>query len=132
MFPLESTVTDRTFDYQKAKGILEGQGFSLGGSWDYQHGSFDYKLANDDGYHFLRIPFRAIRGEVEQDAVIVIDSPFILTHRYQNDNDSTAESGVLQASFNQFQTPIDKDGDIPSKYVEHAKVVLNNMETLLS
>ncbi|GAB2543923.1 YugN family protein [Gracilibacillus alcaliphilus] len=129
MYALNSTLTNQTYNYQAIKDFLEEQGFVLAGNWDYQQGYFDCKLANQDGYHFLRIPFETVNGEVEQpEAVVQLGSPFVLTHRYQDDVDQTADSGVLQASFNQFQTPVEKDGDIPKVYIEQAEQKLRLVE----
>ncbi len=132
MYELNSTIENKVFSYQLVKGIVEKEGYALGGAWEYDHGYFDYKLANDDGYHFLRVPFHSLKGEIEnENAVIQMDKPYILTHRYQDDVDAYAESSVIQASFNQFQTPVEKDADIPSVYIDKGKVVLNNLEVLL-
>ncbi|WP_058306863.1 YugN family protein [Gracilibacillus massiliensis] len=132
MFELDSTIENKVFFYREVKRILEKEGYALGGAWEYDHGYFDYKLANDDGYHFLRVPFHSLKGEIEnENAVIKMDKPYILTHRYQDDVDAYAESSVIQASFNQFQTPVEKDADIPTSYIEKGKIVLENLEVLL-
>ncbi|SHM91889.1 YugN-like family protein [Gracilibacillus kekensis] len=132
MLELDSTVENKVFFYREVKRILEKEGYALGGAWEYDHGYFDYKLANDEGYHFLRVPFHSLKGEIENDnAVIQMDKPYILTHRYQDDVDAYAESSVIQASFNQFQTPVEKDADIPTPYIEKGKIVLQNLEVLL-
>ncbi|WP_228552382.1 YugN family protein [Gracilibacillus salitolerans] len=133
LYELDSKIENNVYSYQQVKDILEKEGYALGGAWEYDHGYFDYKLANDGGYHFLRIPFHSVRGEIEHDAsVIRIDKPYLLTHRYQDDVDAYAESSVIQAAFNQFQAPIEKDADIPSNYIEKGKVVLQNLEVLLT
>ncbi len=132
LFELDSTIENKVFFYREVKRILEKEGYALGGAWEYDHGYFDYKLANDDGYHFLRVPFHSLKGEIEnENAVIKMDKPYILTHRYQDDVDAYAESSVIQASFNQFQTPVEKDADIPTSYIEKGKIVLENLEVLL-
>ncbi|WP_244535149.1 YugN family protein [Gracilibacillus kekensis] len=132
LLELDSTVENKVFFYREVKRILEKEGYALGGAWEYDHGYFDYKLANDEGYHFLRVPFHSLKGEIENDnAVIQMDKPYILTHRYQDDVDAYAESSVIQASFNQFQTPVEKDADIPTPYIEKGKIVLQNLEVLL-
>ncbi|GAE94016.1 hypothetical protein JCM21714_3141 [Gracilibacillus boraciitolerans JCM 21714] len=133
MYELDSTIEKKVFPYQQVKGVVEKEGFSLGGAWEYDHGYFDYKLATDDGYHFLRVPFHSIKGEIEnENAVIKLNKPYILTHRYQDDVDAYAESSVMQASFNQFQSPVEKDANIPTPYIEKGKIVLKNLETLLN
>jgi hypothetical protein len=133
LYELDSKIENHVYSYQQVKAILEKEGYALGGAWDYDHGYFDYKLANDGGYHFLRIPFQSERGEIEHDAAVIrMGKPYILTHRYQDDVDAYAESSVIQAAFNQFQAPTEKDGDIPSNYIEKGKVVLQNLEVLLA
>ncbi|UOQ85344.1 YugN family protein [Gracilibacillus salinarum] len=133
MYELDSTIKGKDYYYKQVKTILENEGYTLGGAWDYDHGFFDYKLANDGGYHFLRIPFHSIHGEIDNDnAVIRMDNPYILSHRYKDDIDASAKSGVMQASINQFQTPKEKDAATPSAYIEQGKVMLQNAEVLLA
>ncbi|SER99765.1 YugN-like family protein [Gracilibacillus ureilyticus] len=132
MYEIESAIKDRKFEYKQFKEVLERAGYSLGGAWEYDHGYFDYKLGSDNGYHFLRIPFHTINGQIEDKNVMIqLDQPYILTHKYQNDVDENAESSVIQAAFNQFQTPIEKDADIPAEYIERGQQVLSQLEVIL-
>ncbi|MFC4404810.1 YugN family protein [Gracilibacillus xinjiangensis] len=132
MYEIESPIRNRMLVYQQLKEVLEHAGYSLGGAWEYDHGYFDYKLAKDDGYHFLRIPFHTVNGQIEdKDVLVRLDQPYILTHKYQNNVDERAESSVIQAAFNQFQTPVEKDADIPSKYIEKGKQLLDQLEVIL-
>jgi hypothetical protein len=133
MYELQSTIENKVFPFQQIKIELEKAGYSLNGAWEYDHGYFDYKLANEDGYHFLRVPFHAINGDIDSDeAIIKMYTPYLLTHQYQNNVDAYAESSVMQAAFNQFQSPTDKDADIPSQYVTKGKQVLSELEVLLN
>ncbi|KAB8131825.1 hypothetical protein F9U64_13265 [Gracilibacillus oryzae] len=132
MYELESSIQNKIFDFNQLKEVLEHAGYSLSGAWEYDHGYFDYRLAKDDAYHFLRIPFHTLNGQIEDKNVAVkLDQPYILTHKYQNDVDATAESSVVQAAFNQFQTPVEKDADIPGEYIEKGKQVLAQLEVIL-
>lgn len=133
MYELQSIIENKVFSFQQLKRELEKRRYSLNGAWEYDHGFFDYKLADDDGYHFLRVPFHAINGDIDSaDAIIKMDTPYLLTHQYQNNVDRYADSSVMQAAFNQFQSPTDKDADIPRQYVTKGKQVLLELEEMLN
>ncbi|ENH97112.1 hypothetical protein J416_06672 [Gracilibacillus halophilus YIM-C55.5] len=132
MYPLESSINEKVYPFTQLQEKLETYGMSLGGAWEYDHGYFDLKLADDGAYHFLRIPFRALQGSLdEKEAMVQIDQPYLLSHRYKNDVDAYASSGALEGAVNQFQTPVEKDADIPHEYIEKGKEALQRLEGLL-
>lgn len=112
---------------------LKPSGFVISSNWDYDQGSFDLKLANGGGtYYFLRIPFYAVRGELDTPGVHVrVGQPFMLGHKYEAGLDDSISSGAVQGAFNQFQTPVDPDADIPDDYVQMGKQHIQEVERLL-
>lgn len=111
---------------------LKPLGYVVGGSWDYNEGAMDYKMADDNGYQFLRIPFKVEEGMLDSPGAIVrLGTPFILTHKYQDEVEDHADNGVLQGSINQFQSPVDPDSEVPEKYVEKGKRLIEQIEHIL-
>lgn len=132
MIKIPSSVEGRRFDLYKLERLLKPRGYTIGGNWDYDHGSFDYKLADDDGYHFLRLPFRAIDGQLDMNhCTVELGRPFLLSHIYQRGLDDHAQTGNMSASFNQFAEPEDKDGQFPEKYIAAGKELVRELEMLL-
>jgi len=132
MYKIPSQIEGEHFELYKLEQMLKPIGYSIGGGWDYDHGFFDFKMADDDGYHFLRLPFSSIEGALDTDGTIVeLGTPFILTHVYQNDLDDFAGIGNVSASFDQFAEPKDEDADIPKKYVDFGKELVRELEQIL-
>ncbi|WP_163536595.1 YugN family protein [Gracilibacillus sp. YIM 98692] len=133
MHEIDSVVENKRFPFRHINALLSNQGFVLGGAWDYDHGLFDKKIEHNDGYHFLRIPFQTIEGDIEvKDAIIQLGKPYLLTHLYQNDVEGHADSGVFQGPFNQFQSPVEKDADIPSDCIEIGEQALEQVEKAIA
>lgn len=133
MIQIESTLEGKRFRLHKLEQALKPKGYVIGGNWDYESGSFDYKMADDGGYQFLRLPFTAAEGQLDSDgAVVRLGTPYVLSHVYQRGLDDFAGSGALSGSFNQFSEPQDPDGQIKEKYVLMAKERVRELEALLS
>jgi len=128
---ISSAIENQVFVLQDMEKVLKPMGFVIGGNWDYDHGSFDYKLATDGGYQFLRIPFKTEDGELDQDGAIVrIQKPYMLTHVYQGDEDHAA-IGNFTATVNQFQEPIEKDAHVPEEYMKKGRSLIKQVESAL-
>lgn len=132
MIELPSKVEGTQFDLYKLEQKLKPIGFTIGGNWDYDHGAFDYKLNDEEGYHFLRIPFSAIDGQLDaHNCTVKMERPFLLAHQYQEGLDDHAGVGSFSGSLNQFAEPVDKDARFPEKYVDNGKKILEQVEAVL-
>lgn len=132
MKSIKSKLENGFFALNEAEDVLKSMGFSYGGNWDYDHGYFDYKLDDEEGYTFLRIPFKAVEGELEKsETTIQIGVPFLLAHKYQIGLDDNAGAGNLSGSVNQFSEPQDPDATIDKKWIGIGKELLKKAEEQL-
>jgi YugN-like family len=132
LIEIQSELEGKHFDLFKLEQLLKPMGYSIGGNWDYDHGAFDYKIDDEVGYQFLRLPFKAIDGQLDSKSCTVkLQRPFLLSHKYQRGIDDHAEIGNASASFNQFQEPVDKDASFPEKYIEVGKSLVREAEIAL-
>lgn len=133
MIQLPSALEGKDFNLYDLEQKLKPLGYSIGGNWDYDHGSFDYKINDDEGYQFLRIPFTAINGQLDSPGVIVkLGSPFVLAHVYERGIDEPASPGNMGGAFNQFAEPEDPDAQIKEKYLMSGKRLLEEVEKTLN
>ncbi|MBS4178590.1 YugN-like family protein [Lederbergia citrea] len=133
MIQIESTLEGRRFNLHKLEQLLKPKGYVIGGNWDYDRGFFDYKMADDGGYQYLRIPFTAVEGQLDSRGVIVsMGTPFVISHVYQKGLDDHADSSNMSAAFNQFSEPQDPDGTIDEQYVQMGKELIQEIESLLA
>mgnify|MGYP001314936648 CR=1 FL=1 len=132
MIPVSSQLENHVLPLYELEKQLKPLGYVIGGNWDYDEGSIDYKMADDDGYQFIRIPFKVEEGMLDSPGAIVrLGQPLVLTHKYQANVDRYADNGVIEGSFNQFQEPVDADAEVPAKYVEKGKRLIEQVEHLL-
>ncbi|MGE8207528.1 YugN-like family protein [Heyndrickxia sp. NPDC080065] len=132
MYEIPSKIEGKQYQLYKLEQLLKPNGYSIGGGWDYDQGYFDYKMANDDGYQFLRVPFTPIDGQLDSPNVVVqLGTPFLLNHVYQEELDDNAGIANLAASFDQFAEPKDEDGDIQKKYISFGKELVSQLENML-
>ncbi len=105
-------------------------GYSIGGNWDYDKGCFDYKIDEEDGYQFLRVPFTAVDGELDVPGVIVrLETPYILSHVYQDELDDNVNALTAGTSgFDRFAEPKDPDGDVKVSILILGKVLVQELE----
>jgi hypothetical protein len=133
MIELPSKLEGKTFALFELESKLKPKGYVIGANWDYDHGYFDYKIDDADGYQFLRVPFRAINGQLDSNgATVEILRPFLLSHKYQGGLDDHAAIGNVSASFDQFQEPKDPDAEFPEQYISLGKAFVHDLEKLLS
>ena len=114
LIPIQSNLEGRTYALYKLEEIMKPLGYSIGGNWDYDKGCFDYKIDEEDGYQFLRVPFTAVNGELDVPGVIVrLETPYILSHVYQDELDDHVNTLTAGTSgLDQFAEPKDPDGDV--------------------
>lgn len=129
MIPIESQVTGKQFRLQFLEENLKPLGYVIGGNWDYTNGSFDYKLGDEDAYLFLRVPFTAVKGALdERGTEVEMNEPYLLAHKYQDEIDEDVRTA---GTFNQFQSPIEKDAPFPSEYAESGRQLVKELEHVL-
>lgn len=133
MQQIASELENKQFDLYKLELKLKPLGYSIGGGWDYDHGTFDYKLDDEDGgYLFLRLPFTPIGGQLDSpNCKVELGKPFLLSHKYQEGLDDHADTGTFSGTFNQFSEPVDEDADIPEKYIDDGKRLVAELESVL-
>jgi hypothetical protein len=133
MIELPSKVEGLQFDLYKLEQTLKPLGYTIGGNWDYDHGAFDYKLNDERGYQFLRLPFAAVDGQLDaRNCTVELGRPFLLSHVFESGLDDDASTGTFSGSINQFQDPVDKDGSFPQKYIDSGKALVTELEMLLA
>lgn len=133
MITLASSLQGKRFNLYELEQKLKPMGFVIGGNWDYDHGSFDYKIDDEGGYQFLRLPFSATDGQLDSPGVSVrFSQPYVLAHVYQRGLDDYASAGVISGSTNQFSEPQDPDGQVKEKYIIAGKRLLEEVETILN
>ncbi|BDG45983.1 MULTISPECIES: YugN-like family protein [Parageobacillus] len=132
MIDLPSRLEGKTFPLFQLEQLLKPLGYTIGGNWDYDHGSFDYKIADETGYQFLRVPFEAIDGQLDSHGTTVkLGRPFLLSHKYQSGVDDHADVGNFGAAFNQFSEPQDPDAAFSEKYINVGKALVKDLESRL-
>lgn len=83
------------------------------------------------------IPFSEFRLQPRKDSwinagvVVKMGHPFLLKHVYQDKLDDHAMVGNVGASFNQFQEPKEKDGDVSKAYAEIGFSLVKELEDAL-
>ncbi|TWI52953.1 YugN-like protein [Halalkalibacter nanhaiisediminis] len=136
MHRLSSAVIGKQFKLKELEDKLKPLGYSIGGGWEYDHGYFDYKIDEDVGYTFLRLPFQAVDGELDQRGVTVqLGQPYLLNHKFNRGLDDNVEptEGIvpMNSLVNQFQDPVDKDATIDEKYLPTAHSLIRELELTL-
>ncbi|WJE52296.1 YugN-like family protein [Bacillus cereus] len=133
MIPIQSNLEGHTYALFKLEETLKPLGYSIGGNWDYDKGCFDYKIDEEDGYQFLRVPFTAVEGELDVPGVMVrLETPYLLSHVYQDELDDQVNTLAAGTSgLDQFAEPKDADGNIKRKYIDIGKVLVQELERRL-
>jgi hypothetical protein len=131
MIEIPSQLEGQSFNLYKLESSLKPIGYVIGGNWDYDHGYFDYKIDDEVGYQYLRVPFTAVDGQLDsQNTTVQLGRPFLLSHKYQiglDDHVSVPDPGTL----NQFSEPQDPDAEFPVKYIDLGKSLVKELEDLL-
>ncbi|MCD7035765.1 YugN-like family protein [Metabacillus sp. GX 13764] len=132
MFEIPSKIENKIFKLHYLEEELKPLGYVIGSGWDYDNGYFDYKIDDEDGVQYLRVPFQAVDGELDTPhATVRLGTPFLLSHQYKKGLDDHAETGNITASFNQFSEPHDKDSYIADKYHSVGRELALELESVL-
>ncbi|RDI36663.1 YugN-like family protein [Falsibacillus pallidus] len=132
MIELESRIEGQHYQLYKLEQLLKPLGYTIGGNWEYDHGCFDYKIDDEVGYQFLRLPFTSVDGQLDaRGATVKLGKPYLLSHKYQRGLDDNANIFNVSASFNQFQEPVDKDASFPEEYISVGKELVKELEEVL-
>ncbi|USG64867.1 YugN-like family protein [Brevibacillus ruminantium] len=129
MKTIQSSLEGTRATYGYFRESLEPDGFTLS-NWDYNGGFLDKKL-DDEGMVYLRIPVQVQEGELDgADAWLEMGTPFVLKHVYQQDveEDIGYISAVGSAAMNQFQEPVDKDGEVEDYWLRKAEAIIRDLE----
>lgn len=132
MIEIPSALEGKTFRLYKLEAELKPLGYVIGGNWDYDHGSFDYKIDDENGYQFLRVPFEAIDGQLDSNgSTVKLGRPYLLSHQYEDGLDDEARTGNFSATFNQFAAPENADANVPGKYIAVGQALVKQLEQQL-
>ncbi|MDR6227314.1 YugN family protein [Desmospora profundinema] len=132
MIPLSSPLEGVTGSFVTIDRLFNGEGFVLGGGYEYDHGYYDKALdweENKEHRAYLRIPVTAVEGSIgTRTATLQVGKPFVLKHQYQTGVDHDANIGFLSATVNQFAEPADPDDAVEQKWLRRAQAELNQLE----
>nr|WGD82537.1 YugN-like family protein [Bacillus subtilis] len=130
MIPIPSAIDGQSFLLQEL--VMKPLGYVVNGGWEYDHGYFDYKIDDRDGYLFLRVPVNAVQGSLdERGAAVRIGTPFMLRQVLQTDVDDQAEGGPFQSLFNQFSEPERRDAEIDPAFLDICASLVKELEDVL-
>lgn len=132
MIPIPSKIENQQFYLSELEDQLKPLGYSIGGGWEYDHGNFDYKIDDGYSYLYLRVPFKAIKGELDRPGVLVeLGQPFLLNHQFERGLDQDVGTASASLGFNQFQEPEDQDAEVDPKYIDTGKKLVEELEAVL-
>ncbi|SIS38012.1 YugN family protein [Salimicrobium flavidum] len=78
-------IEDLVLNVRTLTRIMESNGFMLGGSWDYERVTYDYKIESNETNitYYVRIQGYALEGDVDKgNAVIKLLTPLLGRHYY--------------------------------------------------
>lgn len=65
------------------QNVMNKNGWVLGGSWDYERMTFDYKYEIPEGIYYLRLPGYAVEGDVgANNAKLQLMDPYMGKHYF--------------------------------------------------
>ncbi|GAA0432442.1 YugN-like family protein [Lentibacillus halophilus] len=117
MLKLETELEGRKAYFGDVFKIFRSNGYTLCGNWEYDRGKFDMVLCREDGETiYVRVPFSVLEGELDKsDAYLQFRTPYVIKHVVNTGLDWDENSLLSTTGFNQFQKPVDKDGNISDK-----------------
>ncbi|MER2007198.1 MAG: YugN family protein [Psychrobacillus sp.] len=117
MLQLNTELEGKTAFFGDLQDRISSLGYTIGGNWDYHKGSFDSILCREEGETiYLRIPFTVTQGELDDyEAHIKFQSPYLIKHVVNVGLDKDENSLLTTTGFDQFQSPVDQDGNITDK-----------------
>ncbi len=132
MISLQSRLTDQVDELTDLKQFFADHEFTLGGNWEYDHGSFDRAL-DEEHKVWLRVPFQVVSGTIDgsvedSETTVRMGAPYVLKHLYQEGNDQEARAMTYRGLIDQFQTPLDRDAEVEKPWVDKANQVMREIE----
>ena len=117
MLELETDLVGKHAQFGTLRDYIKNYGFTFGGNWEYDHGTFDNILHREEGETiYLRMPFRVISGNLDNyDTYIIFQKPYVIKHVANIGLEHDGSSLMDATGFSQFQTPVDKDGQIQNQ-----------------
>lgn len=117
MIELQSEIEGKRAFFGEARSLAKQFGLSMCGCWEYDGAFFDATLHSENGETiYLRMPFHVLEGELDRsDAFVEFRTPFVIKHVVHIGLDKDENSLLAATGFNQFQEPLDKDGQIRNK-----------------
>ncbi|MGP4068232.1 YugN family protein [Halobacillus sp. B29] len=117
---LESTGLDGlVVDFRPLTELMESNGFILGGSWDYERVTYDYKLdaPEKNVTYYVRVQGFAIEGDVDRgDAVIRLMDPLLGRHYYPHGVEYGEQEGFSEGIIEKARNLIKKIQEPANKY----------------
>ncbi|OES43901.1 YugN family protein [Domibacillus iocasae] len=117
MLKLHTELEGKKAYFGDVRDMFKDLGYDLGGNWEYDQGSFDGILWRESGETiYIRLPFTVLKGALDEyDAWIEFHPPFVIKHVVNIGLEKDEHSLVTASGFNQFQDPVDPDGQIKNK-----------------
>ena len=117
MLKLQTELEGKTARFGDIQDRMNHLGYDLGGNWDYHSGSFDSILwCGENEKIYIRLPFTVFDGMLDEyDAHISFQTPFVIKHVVNFGLEKDGHSLLSASGFNQFQDPVDPDGQIHNK-----------------
>ncbi|MFD2043332.1 YugN family protein [Ornithinibacillus salinisoli] len=117
LIQLDTDIEGRTAHFGDMMNIAKHNGFGLCGSWEYDSGFFDSIVWREGGETiYVRVPFHVLKGQLDRpDAILEFKKPFVIKHVVHIGLDQGENSLLAATGINQFQEPLDKDGQIRNK-----------------
>lgn len=109
---LEDTGLDGLMlDFKPLTELLERNAFILGGSWDYERVTYDYKMEAPEKNitYYVRIQGFAVEGDVDKgDAVITLMTPLLGRHYYPHGIEYGEQEGFSSGTIERARQLIQK------------------------
>lgn len=117
MLELETELDGKHAHFGTVRDYIKDHGFTFGGNWEYDRGSFDNILHRQEGETiYLRVPFKVISGQLDSyDTHIIFQKPYLIKHVANVGLEHDGSSLMDATGFSQFQSPVDQDGQIQNK-----------------
>jgi len=119
MIELETDLVGKHAHFGTLRDYIKKYGFSIGGNWEYDRGSFDTILHQDQEEGetiYLRLPFKVLTGQLDDyNTDIIFQKPYVIKHVANIGLEYDGSSLADATGFSQFQTPADQDGQIQDK-----------------
>lgn|SRR5690625_944077 len=138
MIHLNSPIVGQQTTFGQIQNMCKYHGYCLAGNWEYDRGHYDAILWRDNDVGetiYVRIPFRVINGELDRsDAQLEFANPYIIKHVVNVGLDRDENSVATVLGFNQFQKPLDTDGQIDNKdkWIEAGEQAVNHFMKYIS